>query len=140
MKRGSRLSGVLHALLHMAARGVPMTSEELARAMHTNPVVVRRLLAGLRNAGFVASERGHGGGWMIGCDLAKITLRDIYDAVGSPYPFALASKTEPPGCVVERAVNNAVDGALRDAHDLLLARFSAITLAEIAGDAKHHGL
>src|SRR5690606_38858328 len=42
MKRDSRLSSVLHALLHMAAHDAPMTSEVLARCMGTNPVVVRR--------------------------------------------------------------------------------------------------
>lgn len=62
MKRNSRLSAVLHALLHMAERDRPMTSEELAACLHTNPVVVRRTMAGLREAGLVTSGRGHGGG------------------------------------------------------------------------------
>ena len=47
MKRDSRLSTVLHALLHMAEMDGPATSESLAQAMQTNPVVVRRLMAGL---------------------------------------------------------------------------------------------
>ena len=50
-----------------------MTSEMLARAMGTNPVVIRRLMAGLRERGFVQSEKGHGGGWTIACDLAAVT-------------------------------------------------------------------
>lgn len=145
MKRDSRLSGVLHVLLHMAALGRPMTSEELAKAMTTNPVVVRRVLAGLRDAGFVTSERGHGGGWTIACDLATTSLRDIYDAIGAPYPFAMANKTESPGCLVERAVNHALDSALRDAQAVLLERLAAITLASLAqefraGMEEHHGV
>eukprot|EP01034_Spumella_vulgaris_P009550 gene9550-12112_t len=51
MKKDSRLSGVLHCLLHMAEHDAPSTSEALAAAMQTNPVVVRRLMAGLRDAG-----------------------------------------------------------------------------------------
>ena len=47
MKRDSRLSNVLHALLHMAEMEGPATSEAMAQAMQTNPVVVRRLMAGL---------------------------------------------------------------------------------------------
>jgi DNA-binding IscR family transcriptional regulator len=46
MRRDSRLSGVLHLLLHMAQRGGAMTSEVLALALETNPVVIRRTLAG----------------------------------------------------------------------------------------------
>ena len=44
MKKDSRLSSVLHALLHMAERGEPLTSDELAMCMRTNPVVVRRTM------------------------------------------------------------------------------------------------
>ena len=53
MRQDARLSGALHALLHMAEQGRPMTSEELGHCMSTNPVVVRRTMAGLREAGFV---------------------------------------------------------------------------------------
>ena len=51
MKRDSRLSLVLHALLHMAQRDDSMTSEQLAACLNTNPVVVRRTLGLLRQAG-----------------------------------------------------------------------------------------
>lgn len=37
MKRGSKLSGVLHMLVHMAEYDTPVTSVVLARAMNTNP-------------------------------------------------------------------------------------------------------
>jgi len=60
MSRDSRLSGVLHILLHMAERQGPVTSEALAKIMQTNPVVIRRTLAGLRERGYVRSEKGHG--------------------------------------------------------------------------------
>jgi DNA-binding IscR family transcriptional regulator len=63
MRRDSRLSGVLHVLLHMAEQDGPVTSEVMAKAMTTNPVVIRRLMAGLRDAGYVRAENGHGGGW-----------------------------------------------------------------------------
>ncbi len=134
MKRDSRLSGVLHVLLHMAEHRAPMTSEQLAKAMQTNPVVIRRILGGLRDAGFVHSEKGHGGGWTIARDLSAITMRDVYDAIGRPKLMAMGNRTEAPGCLVEQAVNAALDPAFRDAEALLLARFAAVTLAELAAD------
>jgi len=134
MKRDSRLSGVLHVLLHMAEVAKPMTSETMAKAMHTNPVVIRRIMAGLRDAGFVRSEKGHGGGWTIARDLSAITLRDVYAALGSPELFALGNRTEAPGCLVEQAVNAALGGAFQDAEALLLDRFGAVTLAELSAD------
>ena len=134
MKRDSRLSGVLHVLLHMAEMKGPVTSETMAQAMQTNPVVVRRIMAGLREAGFVSSEKGHGGGWTIGRDLAAITLRDIYDALGRPDLFAIGNRTESPGCLVEQAVNAALDTAFRDAEALLLSRLGDVTLAALSAD------
>lgn len=143
MKRDSRLSGVLHVLLHMAEHGAPMTSEQLAEAMRTNPVVVRRTMAPLREAGLVASERGHGGGWVLAAPLSAITMRDIYVALGSPEPFAMGNRTESPGCLVEQAVNTALADAFADAERLLLERFRSVTLEQLAKDfrrrMKAHG-
>ena len=134
MKRDSRLSGVLHVLLHMAQRDGPTTSEDLARAMQTNPVVVRRVMAGLRDKGLVASAKGHGGGWTIACDLEQVTLRDIYDALDRPGLFAIGNRNEHPDCLVERAVNRALDGALQEAEELILQRFGKVTLATLSAE------
>lgn len=134
MTRDGRLSGVLHVLLHMAEAKGPVTSEAMARAMQTNPVVVRRIMAGLRDVGFVRSEKGHGGGWSIARDLTAITLRDVYEALGRPEIFAMGNRTLAPVCLVEQAVNAALDGAFRDAEVLLLDRFGAVTLAALSSD------
>ncbi len=134
MRRDSRLSGILHVLLHMAEHDGAMTSEVLAKAMQTNPVVIRRIMAGLREHGFVESEKGHGGGWRIACDFSKVTLRDIHAAIGHPSPIALANRTEAPGCLVEQAVNAALNHAFRDAEKLLLARLGEVTLAKLSAD------
>jgi DNA-binding IscR family transcriptional regulator len=134
MRRDSRLSGVLHVLLHMAEQQGPVTSEVLARAMDTNPVVIRRIMAGLRDEGYVRSEKGHGGGWTLACDLSQVTLRDVYAALGCPSLLAMGNRTEAPGCLVEQAVNAALDQAFHDAEALLLARFGEVTLAMLSAD------
>ena len=134
MKRDSRLSGVLHVLLHMAQQSGPVTSEVLAKAMCTNPVVIRRIMAGLREQGYVQSEKGHGGGWTLACDLSKVTLRDIYVALGCPSLLAIGNRTEAPGCLVEEAVNAALDKSFEDAEAVLLARLGEVTLAMLSAD------
>ena len=140
MRRDSRLSGVLHVLLHLADHHGPVTSEVLAKAMHTNPVVLRRVMAGLRDQGFVRSEKGHGGGWTLARDLSQITLRDIYAALGSPLLFAIGNRTEAPDCLVEQAVNAALNSSLRDAETLLLARLGDVTLAMLSADVRRRHL
>lgn len=139
MRYDSRLSGVLHVLLHMAEQNSaetarPATSEMLAKAMRTNPVVVRRIMAGLRDKGFVRSEKGHGGGWTLACDLSSVTLRDIYDALGCPSLLAIGNRSESPQCLVEQAVNASLNQAFRDAESLLLLRLESVTLAALSAD------
>ncbi|MGO4851562.1 RrF2 family transcriptional regulator [Phaeovulum sp. W22_SRMD_FR3] len=139
MKRDSRLSSVLHALLHMAEQDGPMTSDALAECLSTNPVVVRRTMGFLRTAGIVASDRGHAGGWRITADLAAVTLRQLHDALGEPALFAVGNRHEMPGCLIEQTVNAALDQSFAEAEALLLARFAEITLADLAADfAKRH--
>lgn len=128
------MSGVLHVLLHMAEHEGPLTSKMLAKPLSTNPVVIRRIMAGLRDQGYVQSEKGHGGGWTLACDLSKVTLRDIYTALGSPSVLAMGNRTETAGCIVEQAVNATLGPALHDAEALLLARFGEVTLAMLSAD------
>ncbi len=118
----------------MAEHDGPMTSETLAKAMQTNPVVIRRVMAGLRDAGYVRSEKGHGGGWTLACDLGAVTLRDVYNALGHPALLSIGNRTESPGCLVEQAVNAALSDAFREAEALLLARFETVTLAALSAD------
>ncbi len=125
---------MLHILLHMAGREGPVTSEDLSKMMGTNPVVVRRIMAGLRREGYVRSEKGHGGGWTLVCDLSKVTVRDIYVAVGSPSLLSIGNRTEAPGCLVEQAVNAALQQAFHDAEELLLTRFGEVTLYLLSAD------
>lgn len=136
MRRDSRLSGVLHVLLHMAEHEGPMTSETLAEAMDTNPVVVRRVMAGLRERGYVRSDKGHGGGWRLACDLSAVTLRDVYAALGEPPLLAMGNRTEAPGCLVEQAVNAALGKTFEDAEAMMLARLRGVTLAELSADVR----
>jgi DNA-binding IscR family transcriptional regulator len=139
MKRDSKLSGVLHVLLHMAEMNGPVTSETLARAMNTHPVVVRRLMAGLRKAGFVASEKGHGGGWVLGCPLSAMTLGDVHAALGAPPLLAVGLRDAQSSCLVEQAVNHALGAAYADAQALLVARLHGVKLSALAEDF-HRGM
>jgi len=136
MRHDSRLSGVLHVLLHMAEQSGPVTSEALAKAISTNPVVIRRIMAGLREQGYVRSEKGHGGGWTLACNLSQVTLLDIYTALGSPTLLAIGNRTQTPDCLVEQAVNAALEKAFRDAERLLMARLGKVTLAKLSADVR----
>ena len=128
MNKDMRLSGVLHVLLHLGQVSVPLTSDVLANTMGTNPPVFRRTMAGLREAGYVTSEKGHGGGWMLARPLNEITLHDVYVALDRPGLFAIASRNEDTACKIELAVNHALSDTMAKAEALFLDTFRGITL------------
>ncbi|THF69198.1 Rrf2 family transcriptional regulator [Deinococcus sp. Arct2-2] len=134
MSFDSRLSSVLHLLLHLMETQNAIPSDRLAAALNSNPVVVRRTMAGLRDAGLVSSEKGHGGGWRLACDPAHTTLLDVYRALGSPTLFALGNRSERPTCLVEQAVNAALNDTLQQAEALITAQLQALTLTALASD------
>lgn len=123
---------MLHVLLHMDQAHEPLTSDVLARSMGTNPAVFRRTMAGLREAGLVRSERGHGGGWQLARSLREITLLDVYEALDRPKLFAIGNRSERVDCLVENNVNAVMVDTMAEAATLFARRFGEITLDQIA--------
>ncbi|REG59295.1 BadM/Rrf2 family transcriptional regulator [Paraburkholderia sp. BL6669N2] len=136
MRTDSRMSRTLHALIHMAHAGGPLTSETLAEMLATNAVVVRRMFGGLRDAGYVQSEKGHGGGWVLVTPLEEITLLDVYRAVGEPPLFSDLVSEDRPECLIEQAVNAHLSATLGDARAAVLAKFAKVTLAMLSSGFK----
>ena len=132
MRQDSRLSRMLHVLIHMGQHEGAMTSEMIAQMLDANPVVIRRTMAGLREEGYVTSVKGHGGGWTLARPLEELTLLDIYRAVGEPSIFAVGPAYDMPGCPIEQAVNGTLTDVLNEAEELLRKRFGAMSLANIA--------
>lgn len=138
MKRDSRLSFALHALLHMAEQpGVTMTSTEMAAYSGTHPVVVRQTFAGLREAGIVSSRKGRGGGWQLARPPAEITLEQVQRALNERVvdvsPEEVAGHE---GCLVQRVVHGALDEAVEEANRVLDRHLAGITLADLGGDVQ----
>ena len=134
MKNDSRLSRMLHVLIHMDQLAGSATSEQIAQMLSTNPVVVRRTLAGLREQGYVRSLKGPGGGWSLARKLEEISLADIHRALDSPRLFAISATVDHAGCLVEQAVNATLSSAFDEAEQALLARLDSISLADVARD------
>ena len=131
MKRNSRLSLALHTLGHMA--GDPdrvRTSADIAEHAGTNPVVVRRVLGKLREAGLLTSEKGHAGGWRLARHPDEITLADVYLALDESL-IATASDEDTPNCSVERALYRKVTSVMEEIESSLIERLGATTIAEV---------
>lgn len=132
-----RLSRLAHGLIHMSQYEGAATSKTLAKMFNTNPVVVRRMLAGLRKNNIVKSQKGHGGGWLLAKSLDELSLLDIYQAIGDPSLFSISIPKQQPKCLIEQSVNQALEDSLQQAKTLLFKKFSQISLADIAKDFDH---
>jgi Rrf2 family protein len=61
-----------------------VSAEELGRRQDIPHGFLQAILADLRRAGIVLSQRGQSGGWRMGRDAAGVTVADVIRAVDGP--------------------------------------------------------
>jgi Rrf2 family protein len=74
----------LRALLTLTAAGVPQTAERLAEEQGLPPRFLGAILADLRRAGLVASQRGAEGGYRLARPAEKISVADVIRCLDGP--------------------------------------------------------
>jgi Rrf2 family protein len=76
----------LRALIELAGRkdGEAVSAEELGRLQTIPYGFLQAILADLRRAGVVVSQRGQAGGWRIDGDAASVSVADVIRAVDGP--------------------------------------------------------
>nr|WP_319391189.1 Rrf2 family transcriptional regulator [uncultured Cohaesibacter sp.] len=131
MPTDSRLPRVLHVLLHLDEAEDPVTSDKIGQMLNTNPSLVRRMMAGLRKSGFVASTKGHHGGWYLTRKLDEISLADVYTALGHPNLFSIGPSEDAPTCLLEKSANAATAKALDMARQEFLRELQNVTVADL---------
>ena len=119
----------IHILSYLASaernRRDPVTSDAIASSVNTNPVVIRRILGLVRNAGLVRSHRGAHAGWTLARRPRALTLLDVYHALGEGPFFGLHAATPNQTCPIGRGLPPAlrsVYGALEEKLRRELAR------------------
>jgi len=138
LKRNSRLSLAFHTLAHMASDPErSRTSADIAAHAGTNPVVVRRVLGRLREAGLLISERGHAGGWRLARPPEQVSLADIYRALDERLvlPREERGKSD---CAVEHALQHKVLSVMEEIEESLTQKLAAVTIQELGSTPHHH--
>lgn len=128
----SRSAVAIHALTMLARRNEhSLTSAEIADSLASNPVLVRRILGSLRDAGLVWSTEGRGGGWSLARAPREITLYDAYTAVETG-PI-LSRHAHPPSdaCEVGRNMQALLEVEFRDAERVMEERLGRTTIAHL---------
>lgn len=90
MQLDTSFSTAIHICVYLEKAGKRLVnSNELAASIGTNPVVVRRIVARLKEFGIIKVKVGLGGGYVLGRTASGITLWDIYLAMRKDNPFKL---------------------------------------------------
>lgn len=134
MPQDTRLARLLHVLIHMHLHGGSTTSETIATMLRTNPVLVRRMMAGLRDAGYVISSGGRGGGWTLASGFDQLTVADVHRAVAARQVFAFGPATDNPQCPVEAAANRFLEASMELAEEALVRQLATKRLLDIAAE------
>ncbi|MBU8824767.1 Rrf2 family transcriptional regulator [Mycolicibacterium goodii] len=140
MSANSRMSLAVHVLTWIAfdRRGTDKeiaTSARIATSVNTNPVVIRRCLGELRDAGLVQATRGRDGGWALTRNAAGITLLDVYLAVGGEEIFAMPAAPPDAECYVGYGIQPVLARVYDAASDALCASLKQTTIADVLRDA-----
>jgi Rrf2 family protein len=86
MRVSAKSDYALRALIEIAVRddGGPVSAEELGNAQDIPHGFLQAILADMRRAGIVVSQRGQSGGWRFARDPDTITVADVIRAVDGP--------------------------------------------------------
>ena len=86
MRVSAKSDYALRALIEIAGRAEarPVSAEELGNAQEIPHGFLQAILADLRRAGIVVSQRGQAGGWRMGRAPAEVSVADVIRAVDGP--------------------------------------------------------
>lgn len=134
MQISSRFTVALHIFtcVDVFRDDYKVTSDFLAGSIGTNPVIIRKILTQLKNAGLIEVARGTGG-IELTKELSEITFYDVYEAIepvdgGDLFRFHEAPN---PKCPVGRNIHALLDDKLKDIQNAMEEKMRQYTLLDL---------
>ena len=134
MQISSRFTIALHifACMEVFGKDYKITSDFLAGSIQTNPVIVRKILSQLKEAGLIEIHRGTGGAEPIKKP-EEVTFLDVFKAVepvGDGKLFRFHDSPNPE-CPVGKNIHALLDDMLDDFQSAMEAEMKLYTLADL---------
>lgn len=133
----SRFTIAIHVFACMEAFGkdYKITSDFLASSINVNPVIIRKILSQLKNAGLIEVARGTGG-TTAARPIEEITFYDVYLAVdlleeGKLFHF---HDNPNPDCPVGKNIHAVLDDKLACIQEAMENEMKRFTIADVAGE------
>lgn len=127
----TRFATTIHILTLMAH--LPdewLQSDFIASSIQINPVIVRKELGILQEAGVVESRKGKNGGSKLRFDSKEILLKDIYLLVKNEEILGKKNKNPNPECVIGKKINQQLESLFFETDQLVSEFLRNKTLAE----------
>jgi Rrf2 family protein len=121
----------VHTLLLLATKkGELHTSTRLSDSLKVHPVRIRKVLSKMKSSGYIDSKEGSGGGFSISCDIAKVSLKEIYlltqDDLLKPKCHDCCA-----GCRIGSNIERVLDEILEGADDKFQTYLDKFTLKSV---------
>ena len=134
MQISSRFTIAIHifACVETFKKEYKITSDFLASSINVNPVIIRKILSQLKNAGLIEVARG-AGGTKAARPVDEITFYDVYEAVdlledGILFHF---HENPNPGCPVGKNIHMALDDKLACIQKAMENEMKQFTIADV---------
>lgn len=137
MQISSRFTIAIHMLacIEVFKDEYKITSDFLASSIHVNPVIIRKILSQLKDAGLIEVKRGPGGA-AIAKPLDEITFFGVYQSVDCIEENTLFHFHENPNpdCPVGKNIHQILDDKLVRIQTAMEQELKSITLADMDFD------
>lgn len=127
MAANTRFVTGVHILVILSQHDSLKTSSDLAEELHTNPVVIRRILSSLQQADLIVSHKGPSGGSKLVRPAKAISLADVHRALE---PSSGPNLPKSSGAVASK-VHAAIGKAYRDCHRAFETELEQISIAQL---------
>lgn len=132
MSISSRFAVGVHILTSLAsAPDSVVSSDTLAGSVNTHPVVVRRHIGALQQAGLVTVQHGKYGGARLARPPSEITLLDVYRAMEEPQLFALHQQPPKQGDLMGASIFEVLGDVCEDAKLAMETNLARVTIAHV---------
>ncbi|WP_395321564.1 Rrf2 family transcriptional regulator [Levilactobacillus parabrevis] len=136
MRYSHKLSDAVHILAYVEIyHDDDLSSMAIAQSVESNPGLVRRLMAALRTAGLLATQRGTATP-EITRDPADISLLDIYRAVETDDHLLHIDDKTNPQCIVGGNIQDTLREAYATVQTVAETQMATITLASLIADIR----
>lgn len=127
-----RFATAIHILvLAEKFQGQLITSDFIAGSINVNPVVVRREIRFLKEAGYINSKKGKEGGIFLTKNATDILLGDVYKIVNHENIFGKMNQTNPE-CTIGKQMNANLEVLFNKAESDLIKTLNHKTLKEFS--------